>query len=177
MGKVTVSKKKIYSDKEPERAEVTLGIEYIKPPAAVSKKHGVLPRPEMVDLAIEDPKERIRIPDGEGNLAISIQPGKGLGEIYLNVQFEGPYGQYDFCLAGHNNLLLQTSQWLHEFLGELAADFDVELTSEPCPYPEQRVALVETIHRLQGIHKRDISSEIVPKIPAIHEGTQQVQHE
>lgn len=174
MGKVTVNKKTIYSDKKPTKDEATAEIVYRKPETAVSQKHHVLPKPNMVDLQIEDREERIRIPDGEGNIAISIQHGEDLGELYVNIQFEGTYGQYEFCLNGHNDLLLTTSEWLYELLGEFAAEFDAEITSEPCPHPEQRVALVEATQRLNGTHQTEVRGRIPVPVPT--ENRQNVQN-
>ena len=126
-----VKEKSIYSDQEPTPEEVAAGVIY--------QPEDDLPRPEMVNKEIEDPEEREKIPKGEGNICISIQPGEELGELTFNVQFEGRRGDYDFCVENHNELLLHVSDWIGELLSELGTDFDVFIDSKPCPKTEQRV--------------------------------------
>lgn len=131
--KFQVKKKVVYSDRQPTAQEEADDVIY--------QKDGELAKPDMVNHAIENPKERERIPRGKGNICISIQAGDTLGDLSFNVQFEGKRGDYDFCVHEHNELLLGVSDWLQELLGQFEGDFDVTLESKPCPKTDVRVAL------------------------------------
>lgn len=131
--KFHVKKKVVYSAHQPTAQEQADNVIY--------QKDGELAKPDMVNHAIEDPKEREKIPSGKGNICISIQAGDTLGDLSFNVQFEGKRGDYDFCVHEHNELLLGVSDWLQELLGQFEGDFDVTLESKPCPKTDVRVAL------------------------------------
>lgn len=126
-------KKLVYVGPSPEEANTEAGVEYA--PA------GYLSKPDMVNKDIEDVATRSKIPEKEGNICITILPGEHLGELSFNVQFEGRYGDYDFCLNEHNELLLSVSEWIQELFGELATNFEAVVESRPCPKSAQRVKI------------------------------------
>lgn len=131
--KIHVSDKVVYSDRMPTPEEQAANVAY--------KAQGDLSIPEMVNREIEDPDVRSKIPPGEGNICVSIQPGDELGQLSFNVQFEGRRGDYDFCLDEHDKLLLHVAEWVKDLLSELDADFDVTIESKPCPNTERRIEI------------------------------------
>lgn len=140
--KRSVAQKTIYSQDKPTDAEKNANVIY--------QPKGNLSNPELVNREIEDANVRAQIPVGQGKISVTIQPGDELGDISLNVQFEGTRGAYDFCLKNHNELLFHVSEWMKEFLENLDADFDITIESKPCPKTANRVELDLAAQILQG---------------------------
>jgi|GEM_PF-3846965 len=102
---------------------------------------GTAPGPDLVNPEIVEHEHRRDLDTGEGIICIAVRPGETLGELYVNVQFEGQIGKYEDCMAGHNRLLLQASDWLRGALEQLLpqdATVDVELVASPCPDAKTR---------------------------------------
>ncbi len=103
-----------------------------------------LPRAELVDHEIEAHCYRKGFEADEGVFCVTIQPGDELGQLHVNVQFEGPIHNYEFCMDNQNDVLLNVAEWLRDFLvGEegLGGDFVVDLDGAPCPEAEQRLVV------------------------------------
>jgi len=103
------------------------------------------------DCKLEDPKGRKpwdKAPDF-GDLSISIQPGdERIGELYFNVQYEGPNHQPDRCVDGLNLALPDVRKWIEEILtattdasksGEPV--LEIQLDSRPCPKGPHRIKI------------------------------------
>ena len=99
------------------------------------------PEPDMRNTDIEDDDYRMRLEDNTGNLCIGIQPGDELGEMIINIQFEGKKSRWNQCMTGQNGLLLHASHWLADILGDLDEDGDWEITLEAKPCPNADVVL------------------------------------
>jgi hypothetical protein len=112
-----------------------------KESADIEYSQGQFPHEDMIDKRIESPENRETLNDGEGEIAITVQAGDKLGELSFNIQFEGPRKQYDFCMQGQNELLLNTCDWLRDILGEFAVDFDIKIEAKPCPMAEQTLEI------------------------------------
>lgn len=140
--KNSVVQKVVYAKDSPTEAEKNANVVY--------RSEGTLSKPELVNREIEDAEVREGIPRGDGKISISIEPGDELGDLSLNVQFEGKRGDYDFCMENHNQLLLHVSEWMNEFLKELDSDFEFILESKPCTETTQRVELDLAAQILQG---------------------------
>jgi hypothetical protein len=111
------------------------------------------PRPEMRDEAIEADERRRYLKDGEGNLCITVAPGEELGELHVSLQFEGPKGQHNPCMADQNELLVEGSEWLKKLLIELygeKAELEVEIAGNPCPKAELPLQIELAAEVLQG---------------------------
>jgi hypothetical protein len=106
--------------------------------------------PGMVDKKIEADEERMKLVPGEGNICIGIQPGDQLGELYINVQYEGPKGMTDLCMKGQNNLLVTASDWLKDIFSEFDGDWDVTVEGVPCPKTSLNLAINEATHVLDN---------------------------
>ena len=104
---------------------------------------------EMPNRSLEADDLRNRLKDNEGWLCVGVQPGSELGEVYVNVQFEGPKGKYDVCMAGQNHVLTTAASWLEEAIGELGGEYDVAIESEPCPKATVPVAIETTARILE----------------------------
>jgi hypothetical protein len=166
--RVRVTEQVIISDRQPTEAEQAAGVVY--DPAAR------LAHPEMINTEIQDRAMREAIPSGMGKISVSIQPGARLGQLVINVQFEGRRGHYDFCVNEHNRLLLEVGDLVQEILGELGGYFDVKLCSLPCPQAsqpvtldlaagiiEQRLTLVDALAQLQVAPSLDAGQVIFVK--------------
>lgn len=106
---------------------------------------------EMPDRSLEADDVRVWLKDNEGYLCIGIQPGAELGEIFVNVQFEGPKGQYNRCMDGQNQALATTSAWMEEIIGSLGGEYTAEIESEPCPKATTPVAIEHASAILESV--------------------------
>ena len=90
MGKVNISEIVVHSVLPPTDEERQTGVVY--------DGDRELSNPELVDKEIEDSEERKRLKNNAGNISITVESGERLGQVSINVQFEGENGRYDFCL-------------------------------------------------------------------------------
>jgi hypothetical protein len=120
---------------------------------------GGLSEPQLVDSAIEDPKVRENLAPNAGKISITVMAGEELGQVSINVQFEGKRGRYDFCLQNQGELFEAASGWLGELLAELGGDFDVRIEAKPCPHTEERLPLRRAANILER-QVPDIREEI-----------------
>jgi len=96
-------------------------------------KNNEMPGPDMVNKEIESVEYRENLEIGEADICVRIKPGKQLGEIYVNVQFEGKRGEYDWCQMHQNELLLETSKHLKKIIGKLFVNTNISIEGKPCP--------------------------------------------
>lgn len=132
-GKVSVTEMVVISELAPTSEEEADKLQY--------RKAGDIPTPELIDRAIEDREERRQIPANGGLISITVLPGDEVGQLAVNVQFEGPYGDYDLCLENQGDLLKAASTWLGELLKELGGEFDIRIVAKPCPNTDKRLPL------------------------------------
>lgn len=129
------------------------------PPAGVSSSDGGWgEEPPDTDRDMEDRKAREKwdkAPDF-GELSISIQPGdERIGEIYFNVQYEGPNHQGDRCLDGLNEALPNVREWIESLLkdttdsemGGEETEIEMQLDSRPCPKGPHRIKVKSLVSR------------------------------
>ncbi len=157
---LTVSRSRIHLPHVP--AERLPGIEYSTDPA---------PR-ELVDAEIESEEYREQNLDAklkEGILCITVAPGDALGEVAVNVQFEGAVGQWDECVGRQGAVLADSLAWLRDFFSQLG-DFDASISASPCPKadPVVRIAAIDTVveQQIRQDRKRtnDISADVTPSV-------------
>ncbi len=148
--KVAVTKIVVYSDRKASEDEVKDEITY--------DPQGDLTCPEAVDTAIEDPESRSKLPANAGNISLTVVAGDELGDITVNIQFEGKRGLHDQCLRNSGSLLDAASTWLGEILGELDGEFDLEIEAKPCPHAAERLPLKRAAENLVG-HGRNLEVE------------------
>lgn len=160
-GNISVKKKVVYAEEVANLHEREADVIY--------EKNGQLSKPDMVNRDIEKPEHREKIPEGQGDISITIQIGEELGEISFNVQFEGRRGDYDFCINQHNDLLLHVNEWIADLYGELAAEFEARIESDPCPITERRVAVAlasevlqqaKTLNQARREYVQEVSTEV-----------------
>jgi hypothetical protein len=112
------------------------------------------PGPDLVNYEIRDKEKRLGLRDGQGMISITVQAGSGsIGELFVNIQFEGPSGKPDLCMAGQNELLEQASGWLHEILEKLSPEgggWQLRVDAQPCPQATVELALDRAVSLLQG---------------------------
>lgn len=107
--------------------------------------------PKMLDKTIKADEVRMPLNKDEGNLCIGVRGGSNqIGEIYVNVQFEGPKNQADICMAGQNELFLQSSDWLKEIFGEFQANWEATIEAEPCPKTAIKLKIEQATQVLEG---------------------------
>jgi hypothetical protein len=110
-------------------------------------------KPELKDPEIEADESRRYLKPGEGNLCITVAPGERLGELDVSLQFEGPKGQHNPCMADQNELLVEGSGWLRRFLGEMFgenAQLEIEIEGNPCPKADLALQIELASEVLQG---------------------------
>ena len=116
------------------------------------------PGPDLVDYDIQDGPKRLRLKKGEGLISIAVQAGDAaIGDLYVNIQYEGPKGQPDLCMAGQNALLESASEWLHRLLEELAPEdggWNLRIDAQPCPKATVGLRLDRAVQRLEGRRKQ-----------------------
>jgi len=150
---VKVTSKKVLSDRVPTQAETDVGVEYLR--------KGQLTASDLVDRRIEDKRLRERLKEDEGNISITVLPGERLGELSINVQFEGKSGAHEICLQEQDDLLQHTAEWLSEILSDFGCDFEAEIEALPCPHAEARLRIDLAAKRLAG----EVVIEIPPRFP------------
>ena len=103
------------------------------------------------DRAIEAREHRKDLLADEGDIAILLTPSDELGEFTIGLQFEGPVEKHDECLADQGEMLQQASGWLRDILSTFETDWDLELTTVPCPKGDSRnLRLHELLRQLKG---------------------------
>ena len=103
------------------------------------------------DETIESRAHRSQFGRGDGDVSIIVTAGDTIGDLTISVQYEGEVEQYDACLRQQDALIQQTAGWLREILGEFATDWNVEMTSVPCPQGDTRLLhLTEAANQLTG---------------------------
>ena len=115
---------------------------------------GGLSEPELIDTEIEDRERRRRLAATAGNISITVVPGSELGQVSINVQFEGKHGKYDLCLENQGELFTEASGWLSELLAELGADYDVRIEARPCPNTDKRLPLKHAAEIIERVSER-----------------------
>jgi len=107
--------------------------------------------PKMVDETIKADEVRMPLNKDEGNLCIGVRAGNSqIGELYVNVQFEGPKGQADLCMAGQNDLFLHSSEWLKEIFSQFPDNWEVDIEAEPCPKTKIKLQIDQAAQVLEG---------------------------
>lgn len=142
MGERTIEKIVVYSALEPTPEEQRDGIVY--------QPDGELTHPELIDEVIEDKKFRSGMLPNAGNISITVLAGEELGDISVNVQFEGKHKLYDQCLRNQGDLFDAASVWLGDLLEELGGDFDIVIEAKPCPHTGERLPLKHSADNLVG---------------------------
>jgi hypothetical protein len=167
------------SNKKPSNLEVKKKMVYLNRELTSEEKksddpryvRGAFPEPDMADYPdmadhhIESDDFRMYLEPDEGKLCISIMPGyQEIGELYINIQFEGSKGKREYCMNGQNDLLLNSSVWLKEIVGEFIGHWDVDIAATPCPKTDVKVevdlaaAILEEMldvnHPLNILHKK-----------------------
>lgn len=159
--KLSVAEQKVYITKrslrEDERS--TDEVEYIE--------GGIEgPGPRLRDETIESRTYRSKYTSpGEGMICISVEPGDELGQIVVNIQFEGPAGQHDQCIRQQNGILKEASEVLAEFFGEMGADFQVRIGSVPCPDAMEKINLAAVVNRLEGRVEDAVRHDLKREVP------------
>jgi len=101
-----------------------------------------MPGPDMKNAEIEATKVRRRLAEDIAKICVAVMPGdEHIGDVYVNVQFEGRKGLHDPCMQGHNELLTGTARVLKDIFDELGGDWEATLASQPCPTTSVSVAL------------------------------------
>lgn len=130
---------------DPPRAEVRFHPDESAPPG-----------PDLVDYEIQDERFRERLDEREGWISIAVCPGEEkIGELYVNVQFEGPRGDPDRCMGEQNMLLQEASVWLKEFLEKMSpegAKWNLRFDAQPCPKSTVALAIDEVVNVLDPSH-------------------------
>ena len=134
---LTLNRGRIHLPETP--AEQQPGIEYRTEEA---------PR-ELVDVEIESEEYRRRNLDAasqEGILCITVAPGGTLGEVAVNVQYEGAVGQWDECVGRQGAVLVDSLAWLRELFDQLG-NFEASIAASPCPKadPAVRMAAIDAV--------------------------------
>lgn len=143
MGKIMVIEKTVYSDREPTPDETAAGVTYAR--------GGVLAAPDLADKAIQDERIRQGLKRDQGNISITVLPGERLGELTVNVQFEGKSGERDLCIGQQDALMQEAGDWLESILGGFGCDFRASIRALPCPKAEARLHVDLAAKRLQGV--------------------------
>ena len=107
-----------------------------------------------------------------GKLGIKLADKVKVTSTPTEVKFEGPKGKYDRCMAGQNQALQTTAEWMEEIIGSLQVDYDAAIESEPCPKATVPVAIEHTTAVLENRHL-----EIKPPITGPNIGTNTGQNE
>jgi hypothetical protein len=149
---IQVTSKKVYSDKEPTPEERAAGVEYLE--------GGQLAEPELVDRRIEGKALRMMLEKDEGNISITVLPGDQLGQLSVNVQFEGKSGEHDICLQEQDALLQHAAEWLDEILSDFGCNFRAQIESLPCPHTAIRLQIDLAARRLAGERSRTIEDGV-----------------
>ena len=114
---------------------------------------GDLSHPETVDKEIEDSEYRSKLPVDAGNISITVLALEELGDISVNIQFEGKRGLYNECLRNQSELLDAASGWIGEFLEQLGGDFDIVIEAKPCPFATERLPLKRVADNLARVEQ------------------------
>src|ERR1017187_8437528 len=112
---IEVTGTKVHSDRVPTQAESAAGVEYVNDTQ--------LKEDDLIDARIENPVLRVSLGKNEGNISITVLPGEHLGELSINVQFEGKSGEHEICLKEQDTLLQEAADWLNEILSDFGCDF------------------------------------------------------
>jgi hypothetical protein len=142
---IEVSKINVYYPQEKEPS----------PQAQLVECHtGRMPGTSMKNEKIESHSERQGLLPGQGLMCIRVMPGEKLGEVFVNIQYEGPvdtgHGEPNLCMSGQNNTLLKVSDFLQQLFGQAEGKWDVVIDSEPCPKANVPPLLDEARLRMEG---------------------------
>lgn len=156
-----VRKKTVYFDSPEEAAS--------RYPEDVEIRQGEMDGPDMRNFEIEKDCNREQLESGSGNVCITVTPGEEqIGELFFNIQYEGPKGAVDECMNGHNSLLCDTSEWLEEIFGrDSDIQWDVVMESRPCPKSATRVEFQKAQEKIEAVKPETIID------PVIHDVTHQ----
>jgi hypothetical protein len=115
-------------------------------------------RPHLVEPKIANHEYRrahIKAPE-EGLFCVSIEAGEELGELYFNTQFEAQPDEpdaHELCNRGQNRVLIETSDFLKDFLEEISAggvDWEATIITTPCDKTQLNVDRVLAQNVLEG---------------------------
>ena|ERR1700683_1916253 len=143
MGETKVTEIVVHSDLQPTLEEHKANIIY-------TNGGGGRFDQELVDEGIQDEEVRSKLRANDGCISITVVPGIELGQVAINVQFEGKQGLHDLCLQNQGDLLEAASGWLAEVLAELGADFNVRFEAKPCHKTDKRLPLKRAAEILTG---------------------------
>lgn len=124
----------------------------------------------ITNLAIEGHSNRKHFSGDEGDICISVKAGEALGDISVNIQFEGKIHAYDTCTEQQNAILQSASTWLSDAMGTLFEDkYDVDMVVLPCPNASKPVEIEQAISRIAA---RQVYIEIGSEVdtPPINSG-------
>lgn len=107
------------------------------------------PDPGLKNLEYERDDVRRGLDKDKANICINVKPGDTLGELYVCVQYEGPKGQHDLCLAGQNELAAGVGDWLRELFGDTETTWNVIIETIPCKKADEPYRIVEHARRLE----------------------------
>jgi hypothetical protein len=141
---IRVGRKRVLSNKTATTAEREAGVTY--------DSQGTLPADDLIDQVIEDEKVRIKLDRDEGNISVTILPGDRLGDLCVNVQFEGKSGERELCLQEQDMLLQHASEWLADLLDEFGCDFEASFDARPCPHAAARLQIDRAARLLTREH-------------------------
>ena len=158
--KFTVNKTiHIYGQKKPDD-QIPPGHDAQYFPAQVSAEDdGWGEGPPDKDTEIEAPEARRRFTDTPdfGELSISIQPGDDrIGELYFNIQYEGPNQKGERCLNGLNEALPNVRDWIFGLLLDTTnpetpdgkeSEIEVQCATLPCPKGAHRIEVGRIVSR------------------------------
>ncbi len=94
--------------------------------------HGSCPGTEMKSQVLESDEVRKGLKETEAYLHIAVLPGEALGEIFVNVQYEGQKGLTEQCMKGQNDMAAAVADFVGEVLGQAEGHWEYALDSQPC---------------------------------------------
>lgn len=141
---IEVASKKVFSNRDATPDEQAAGVEYIS--------GGSLREPDLIDRDIEDGSVRSKLDKDQGNIAITVLPGENLGQLSVNVQFEGKSGEREICLQEQDKLLQEAAVWLEDILSDFGCDFKADIEALPCPHAVARLQIGLATKRLMGLN-------------------------
>lgn len=125
----------VYSDRDDAPPGAQPAAEARRDDAEAPASHDLPTVPVEADL--EDRNLRMPFRAGEGFLQISVKPGsERLGEIQIEIQFEGEVGKPAQCGHEHSEHFLAEMARLEDILEEILdadADFECQIAALPCP--------------------------------------------
>ena len=120
--------------------------------------------PNLTNGEVESHDFRFGFDKEDGVICIRVMPGEALGEVYVNIQYEGPIdrgkGEPNLCMKGQNDTLLRVSAFLKDLFGDVAGKWKLSIDSQPCPKADDPPRLHEAAAVLEGRRAVENSSTI-----------------